>query len=78
MNRKVRAINQPLIDLRFYHSARLRWNSIERFRGPLEDKLIDDVVEWSVWQYAVIRQFVLSPLTSSSTNMTAIGQANRC
>jgi len=42
----------------FYHSARLRWNSIERLRGPLEDRLIDDLVEWSMWQYAVIREYV--------------------
>ncbi|KAK2462050.1 hypothetical protein APHAL10511_006513 [Amanita phalloides] len=41
---------------RFYHSARLHWNSIERQRGPLEDDLIEDVVEWSLWQYPIIRQ----------------------
>ncbi|ESK98482.1 membrane protein [Moniliophthora roreri MCA 2997] len=40
---------------RYYHAARLRWNSIERLRGPLEDSLIDDVTEWSMWHYAVVR-----------------------
>ncbi|KAG6910596.1 hypothetical protein DXG01_009547 [Tephrocybe rancida] len=43
---------------RYYHSARLYWNSIERRRGPVEDALIDDIVEWSMWQYAVIRKSV--------------------
>ncbi|KAM6497955.1 hypothetical protein JOM56_005903 [Amanita muscaria] len=41
---------------RLYHSARLHWNSIERRRGALEGDLIDDVVEWSLWQYPIIRQ----------------------
>ena len=36
---------------RFYHSARLRWSAIERRRGPLEDILIDDLAEWSMWHY---------------------------
>ncbi|KAG1826229.1 uncharacterized protein BJ212DRAFT_1444172 [Suillus subaureus] len=36
---------------RFYHSSRLFWNSIERARGPLENSLLDDVVEWSMWHY---------------------------
>ncbi|KAF9073805.1 armadillo-type protein [Rhodocollybia butyracea] len=40
---------------RFYHSARLRWNSIDRVRGPLEDSLIDDVTQWSMWHYAKVR-----------------------
>ncbi|KAK1232607.1 Proteasome activator BLM10 [Marasmius sp. AFHP31] len=40
---------------RFYHSARLRWNSIERLRGLQEDDLIDDVTQWSIWHYAVVR-----------------------
>lgn len=37
---------------RYYHTARLRWNCMERLRGPIEDSLIDDVVEWSMWHYA--------------------------
>jgi proteasome activator subunit 4 len=37
---------------RLYHSARLRWNSIERRRTPLEEQLVDDLVEWSLWNYA--------------------------
>ncbi|KAF8058272.1 hypothetical protein FPV67DRAFT_1786012 [Lyophyllum atratum] len=49
---------------RFYHSARLHWNSIERRRGPLEDALIDDVVEWSLWNYAGIRRLSQSLLES--------------
>ncbi|TFY83737.1 hypothetical protein EWM64_g269 [Hericium alpestre] len=43
---------------RLYHAARLRWNSIERRRGTLEDSLIDDVAEWSMWQYATVREYV--------------------
>lgn len=35
----------------------MRWNAIERYRGPLEDSLIDDLVEWSVWHYPIIRQY---------------------
>jgi len=41
---------------RYYASTRLRWNSIERCRGTLEDNLIDDLVEWSIWHYPSIRQ----------------------
>ncbi|KAI0757264.1 hypothetical protein C8Q80DRAFT_1132754 [Daedaleopsis nitida] len=36
---------------RLYHAARLRWNSIERRRGALEDSLIDDVTQWAMWNY---------------------------
>ncbi|KAJ7071321.1 hypothetical protein C8F01DRAFT_1216892 [Mycena amicta] len=49
---------------RFYHSARLHWNSVERLRGPLEDLLIDDLVEWSLWNYATIRSYGQSILES--------------
>ncbi|KAF8213398.1 hypothetical protein K438DRAFT_1902498 [Mycena galopus ATCC 62051] len=49
---------------RFFHSARLRWNSIERLRGPLQDLLIDDLVEWSLWNYATIRSYSQSILES--------------
>jgi hypothetical protein len=41
---------------RYYNAARLRWNCIERKRGEIEDQLIDDLVEWSMWHYAVVRQ----------------------
>lgn len=41
---------------RYYNTARLRWNCIERKRGEIEDQLIDDLVEWSMWQYAVVRE----------------------
>ncbi|KAF5384678.1 hypothetical protein D9757_006201 [Collybiopsis confluens] len=40
---------------RFYHSARLRWNSLDRVRGPLEDILIDEITQWSMWHYAKVR-----------------------
>ncbi|KAF9535513.1 hypothetical protein CPB83DRAFT_841889 [Crepidotus variabilis] len=50
---------------RWYNAARLRWNSIERKRGPIEDHLIDDLVEWSMWHYPVVRQ-------SSQSNLDAL------
>ncbi|KAH9487110.1 Proteasome activator complex subunit 4 [Psilocybe cubensis] len=49
---------------RFYNAARLHWNSIERKRGPVEDNLIDDLVEWSMWHYPVVRQSSQSHLES--------------
>lgn len=49
---------------RFYHSCRLLWNSIERARGPLENSLLDDVVEWSMWHYPSVRQASQSLLES--------------
>ncbi|KNZ79712.1 Proteasome activator complex subunit 4 [Termitomyces sp. J132] len=49
---------------RYYHSARLHWNSIERRRGAIENALIDDVVEWSLWHYAIIRRSSQSLLDS--------------
>ncbi|KAF7339921.1 Membrane protein [Mycena venus] len=49
---------------RYFHSARLRWNSIERLRGPLQDLLIDDIIEWSLWNYAGIRSYSQSILES--------------
>ncbi|TFK57485.1 hypothetical protein OE88DRAFT_1651225 [Heliocybe sulcata] len=52
---------------RLYHSARLRWNSIERRRGPLEDALIDDVLQWAMWHYAIVRESAQSLLDSIST-----------
>ncbi|KAF8807238.1 hypothetical protein BYT27DRAFT_7232792 [Phlegmacium glaucopus] len=50
---------------RYYNAARLRWNCIERKRGEIEDQLIDDLVEWSMWHYAVVRQ-------SSQSNLEAL------
>ncbi|KIY51373.1 hypothetical protein FISHEDRAFT_37518 [Fistulina hepatica ATCC 64428] len=41
---------------RFYHSARLIWNCIDRLRGDLEHRLWDDLAEWSMWHYAIIRE----------------------
>ncbi|EPQ60969.1 hypothetical protein GLOTRDRAFT_135553 [Gloeophyllum trabeum ATCC 11539] len=52
---------------RLYHSARLRWNSIERRRGLLEDSLIDDVLQWAMWHYAIVRESAQSLLESLST-----------
>ncbi|KAG8927366.1 hypothetical protein FRC02_008249 [Tulasnella sp. 418] len=40
---------------RLYHAARLHWNSLERYKGPLEDAIIDDMMEWSMWHYATVR-----------------------
>ena len=45
--------------IRLYHAARLRWNSIERRRGPLEDALVDDITQWSMWNYATGKSFYL-------------------
>ncbi|KAF8887958.1 hypothetical protein CPB84DRAFT_1816581 [Gymnopilus junonius] len=50
---------------RFYNAARLHWNSIERKRGLIEDSLIDDLAEWSMWHYPVVRQ-------SSQTHLETI------
>ena len=41
-----------LIFERRYNAARLRWNTIERLRGELENQLIDELTEWSMWHYA--------------------------
>lgn len=66
--RRARYVRTPVRDAlhvfnaclcRYFHSGRLRWNSLERLRGPLEDSLIDDLVEWSVWHYAGIREYVV-------------------
>ena len=40
-------------ECRRHHAARLRWNSIERLRGDLENALIDEIVEWSMWHYSL-------------------------
>ena len=37
---------------RLYHAARLRWNSIDRYRGAIHDILIDELVEWAVYPYS--------------------------
>ncbi|TDL28808.1 ARM repeat-containing protein [Rickenella mellea] len=41
---------------RRHHAARLRWNSVERLRDELENSLIDEVMEWSMWHYATVRE----------------------
>ena len=35
---------------------------MERLRGPIEDRLIDDLLEWSMWHYATGEFFVAHPL----------------
>jgi proteasome activator subunit 4 len=57
---------------RYYHSARLRWNALERRKGPLEDTLIRDLGEWSLWHYAVIREASQSLLDSVSVNYDGV------
>ncbi|KAG1716353.1 hypothetical protein ID866_837 [Astraeus odoratus] len=52
---------------RFYHSSRLHWNSLERARGPLEDSLLDDVVEWCMWHYPSVRESSQALLDSLSS-----------
>ncbi|KAI0828367.1 hypothetical protein BC628DRAFT_1417934 [Trametes gibbosa] len=61
---------------RLYHAARLRWNSIERRRGPLEDLLVDDVTEWSMWNYATVRETSQALLESLCS--TFDGVRRRC
>ncbi|KAI0343952.1 hypothetical protein BDW22DRAFT_1355187 [Trametopsis cervina] len=41
---------------RLYHAARLRWNSVERRRGTLENNIIKEVTEWCMWHYATVRE----------------------
>ncbi|KAI0034951.1 hypothetical protein K488DRAFT_76958 [Vararia minispora EC-137] len=51
-----------------YNATRLKWCSIERKRGPLEDLLIDDITEWALWNYASVRessQVVLEQLVNT-------------
>ncbi|KAH8120571.1 ARM repeat-containing protein [Phellopilus nigrolimitatus] len=62
--------------IRRYHAARLRWNSIERLRGELEDSLIDELVEWSMWHYATVRESAQSLLNSFTS--TFDGVRRRC
>jgi len=57
---------------RLYHSARLRWNSIERRRGEMEDILIDDLSEWSLWHYPSVRQSSQSTLEALSSSYDGI------
>ncbi|KAI0322289.1 hypothetical protein OF83DRAFT_1094493 [Amylostereum chailletii] len=61
---------------RLYNAARLRWNSIERKRGPLEDLLVDDVAEWAMWNYATVRESSQSVLDSLSASYD--GVRRRC
>ncbi|KAL5535214.1 BLM3_1 [Sanghuangporus sanghuang] len=62
--------------IRRYHAARLRWNSIERLRGKLEDDLIDEVVEWSMWHYSTVRESAQSLLNSFCSSYD--GVRRRC
>ncbi|KAH7104159.1 hypothetical protein BKA62DRAFT_635182 [Auriculariales sp. MPI-PUGE-AT-0066] len=49
---------------RLRHAARLRWNSVERLRSDVENNLIDDITEWSMWHYATVRSQSQSALES--------------
>ncbi|KAH9947692.1 hypothetical protein B0H21DRAFT_737636 [Amylocystis lapponica] len=57
---------------RFYHSARLHWNSVERRRSQLEDQLIDDVTEWGMWNYVTVRETSQSLLENLCNNYDGI------
>ncbi|RPD81724.1 hypothetical protein L226DRAFT_527984 [Lentinus tigrinus ALCF2SS1-7] len=61
---------------RLYHAARLRWNSIERRRGPLEDSLVDDVTQWAMWNYRTVRESSQALLESLCNNFD--GVRRRC
>ncbi|TBU39582.1 hypothetical protein BD309DRAFT_1022044 [Dichomitus squalens] len=61
---------------RLYNAARLRWNSIERRRGPLEDSLIDDVTQWSMWSFITVRESSQSLLESLCNSFD--GVRRRC
>jgi hypothetical protein len=37
---------------RFYHSARLRWNSLDRIKSPLHDQVIEELTEWALFGYS--------------------------
>lgn len=52
---------------------------MERKRGPLEDKLIDEVAEWCLWNYATVREYVYVVLLSVvSLTMSVTGQVSLC
>ncbi|EIN13624.1 hypothetical protein PUNSTDRAFT_94808 [Punctularia strigosozonata HHB-11173 SS5] len=61
---------------RLYHSARLRWNSLERRRGQTENHLIGDLLEWAMWHYASVREISQSVLESLCSVYD--GVRNRC
>jgi proteasome activator subunit 4 len=49
---------------RLYHSARLRYNSVDRRRTELEEQLVDDLLDWSLWHYAT----GMSPVTDQHSS----------
>ncbi|KAF9785996.1 hypothetical protein BJ322DRAFT_1005050 [Thelephora terrestris] len=61
---------------RCYHAARLRWSAVERRRGPLEDVLIDDLAEWSMWHYPSVRESSQTTLEALSASFDGVRQ--RC
>jgi hypothetical protein len=49
---------------------------MEQLRGPVEDCLIDDLVEWSMWHYATseflagsLTLLLISPLSQAVCNV---------
>jgi len=36
---------------RFYQSARARWVNLERIRTKIENEMIDELAEWSMYIY---------------------------
>ncbi|KAK7694364.1 hypothetical protein QCA50_001550 [Cerrena zonata] len=55
---------------RLHHAARLHWNSVERIRTTVENQLIDEVTEWSLWHYATVREYVVSLIAKSVLSST--------
>lgn len=54
---------------------------MERLRGPVEDCLIDDLVEWSMWHYATsefLRCSLTLLLTSSFSQTVCVGVTYNC
>lgn len=55
-----------VLKARYYHSTRMRNNNIERIRTEIEDAIIDELVELSMYVYATVRspaQNLLAKLT---------------
>ncbi|CCA68831.1 hypothetical protein PIIN_02692 [Serendipita indica DSM 11827] len=44
-----------ILRLRFYQAARLRANNMERIRTDIENDIIDELTEWSMYIYATVR-----------------------
>ncbi|KAG8823710.1 hypothetical protein FRC18_010687 [Serendipita sp. 400] len=44
-----------ILHARFYQATRMRANNIERIRTKVEDSIIDELIEWSMYIYATVR-----------------------